>query len=50
MNHIRLCHPSQSWSSFADREEIKGRVDLGTTTVSKQSAQDRYATGITAVS
>jgi len=50
MNHTCLCLPSQSWFSFADAGRMEGRVGPGTATVSKQSAQDRYVTAITAVS
>jgi len=47
MNHTCLCLPSRSWSSFTDPGGMKGWVGLGTTTVSKQSAQKRYETPIT---
>jgi len=47
MNHTCLCLPGRSWSSFTDPGETDGIFDLGTTTVSKQSAQDRYVTAIT---
>jgi len=50
MNHTCLCLPSRSWSSFTDSIGMEGWVGLGTTTVSKQSAQNRYVTAITAVS
>jgi len=50
MNHARLCFPSRSWSSFTDPVGMEGCVNLGTTTMSKQSAQDRYVTAITVVS
>jgi len=38
-----LCLLSRSWSSFTDPGGMEGWVCLGTTSVSKQSAQDRYA-------
>jgi len=50
MNHTCLCFPSRSWSSFTDLGWIYRWDDLGTTTVSKQSAQGRYVTAITVVS
>jgi len=49
-NHTCLCLPNRSWFSFTDPGGIQGWVSLGTTTVSRQSAQDRYVTGITAIS
>jgi len=49
MNHSCLCLPSQSWSSFANPWGMESWVGLGTTMVSKQSAQDRYVTAITVV-
>jgi len=50
LNHTSLCLPSWSWSSFTDPGGMEGWVGPGTTMVSKQSAQDRYMTGITVVS
>jgi len=50
MNHTRLCFPSRSCSSFTDHGGMEGWVGLGTTMVSKQSAQDRYITEITIIS
>jgi len=50
MNHTCLSLPGRSWSSFTDSGGMEGWVGLGTTTVSKQSTQNRYVTGITAVS
>jgi len=50
VNHTCLCFSSQSWSSFTDPGWMEGWVGLSTTTMSKQSAQDRYVTEITVVS
>jgi len=50
MNHTWFYFPRRSWSSLTNTRGIKRWVALGTTTVSKQSAQDRYVTAITAVS
>jgi len=50
MNHTWFCLPSRSWSSFTDPGGMKGWVGLGTTMVSKQSAQNRPVTEITAIS
>jgi len=41
--------PSWSWSSFIDCGGIEGWVGLGTTIVSKQSAQDCYVIAMTVV-
>jgi len=46
VSHFQSPLPNQSRSSFTDLEQMKGRVDLDTTMVSKQSAQDRYVTQI----
>jgi len=46
MNLTCLCLPCRSWSSFTDPGWMEGWVGLGITTVSKQSAQDHYMTGI----
>jgi len=46
MKHACFCLISRSWSSFTDPRRMEGWVGLGTTTVSKQSAQDRYVTAI----
>jgi len=48
-NHMCLCLPSWRWSSLSNPEGMEGWVGLGTTTVSKQSAQDRYVMDITAL-
>jgi len=42
-----ICLPSRLSSSFADPRRMVSWAGLGTTAVSKQSAQDRYVTGIT---
>jgi len=48
MNVTRLS--GRSWSSFADPGGMEGRVGLGATTVSEQSAQDCYMTAVVVVS
>jgi len=50
MNHTCLWLPSRSCFSFIDPEGIEGWVGLGTTMVSKQSAQDCCVTEITVIS
>jgi len=51
MKRACLCLRSRSWSSFTDPGRMEGWVGLGTTVVSKQSAQDRrYVTEITVIS
>jgi len=50
MNRTYLCLPSRSWSSFTDHRRYGGWVGQDTTTVRKQSAQDRYVTTTTVVS
>jgi len=52
MNHTGtcLCLLGRSWFSFTDDGAKEGWVGLGSTTVSEQSAQDRYLTAITVVS
>jgi len=50
MNHTCLCLRSRSWSSFTDPGGMEDWVGLGTTTVSKQFAQDRHVTAMTVVS
>jgi len=51
MNHTCLCLPNRSWFSFSDPGRMEGWVILGTTLVSKQSAQHHYVTDhITVVS
>jgi len=49
MYHTRLCLYSQSWSSFTHPGWMEGWVGLGTTTVSKHSARDRYVANIALV-
>jgi len=50
MNHTCLCLPNRRWSSVTSPGGMEGWVGLSTTTVTIQSAQDRYVTGITVVS
>jgi len=50
LNHACLCLPSQSRSSFTDPEGMESWVGLGTTVVSKQSADDCYMVDVTVVS
>jgi len=51
VNHTCFCLPSRSWASFTDAGGFeKLSWPIGTTMVSKQSAQDRYVTEITVVS
>jgi len=50
MNYTCLCLPSWSLNSFTKAEEIEGWVGLGTSKVSKQSAQDCYVMEITVIS
>jgi len=50
MNHTCLRLASRSWSSFTGPGGMEDWNGLGTTTASKQSAQDRYVTAITVVS
>jgi len=43
MDNASFCLLSRNWSSITDPDGMKGWVGLGTTTVSKQSAQDHGA-------
>jgi len=50
MSHTCFCHLSQSWSSFTDPGGMERWIGLGTTKVSKQSAQYRCVMEITVIS